>query len=642
MGTKIDDNPSSVSHVEPLAGVEPRMDRIVTIPLWGHTGHGKTTALLAAHAHLDPLLDGVGLELVHEPDELLLAIESDPSLGMLGLTEVASRTAECIGPQLATFTEDCKWPPGTDASQAYLFRITTLSGGMGFVYMPDFPGGSYKDSLDDARAVLRTSHACGIIVDPDEYMLSTARHYRSAVLQRVQACNSLGIPVAIMVSKADAAESGATSAADQAQSRLALLAKDNEVRIFRVSVLKDEPIPDQLISRGEERPDPIPMEDRDPAQLKQAIIWLLQSALSRPAAEIRKKQPKLHLRAIANAGAIDAKIVSEMRIRSAHSIDPGVLVGARPASTNGAPRFVGLQPDGQLIEVAFSSGSEAMPRVEPAGSLQDFPQDLSSTNASEGDQEGASEKVAVRISRSGVWAGAASGAQALWHGTLGDAVPKIQLPFQVQAWLPVGPGRVITLDSEGRLHDLRLLGDTWKVEHYLPSVLEGPEPRILARLTSPNLIVALASETHCAIELKSDGFGAKHHLDVMPKFQTRSVELSPSGIFATVGRDGKLRAGPRRGTVSLGGAQIANSSAFVLPWAAAHKSHLIAFPDAAGLVHAAQFIDREDQPRREDEAANLGGPASSLCWSLDDRWLAVSTAAGELMLIEPVGWQRHD
>jgi hypothetical protein len=338
---------------------------LVSIPIWGWTGDGKTCAMLTAIHYCDPSQHPLGLALVTNTDELVSLENATEEYRGLNLAGIASATTVRLRELSELFIDNNKWPPGTDEPASYVLAMRSIKETLGYVLFPDIKGGSFRELDQTAREVLRRAHAVLLLVNPEMYVKKSTdgKRYRDDILARVQEFASNKIPVCVMITKADRYKA-TTDIADQASNLLTMMLDQQpklDQLLCRVSVVGVEHDLD-----GKDLP---PADKRSPEHLLKACTWLLVQALTRSAPQIRKVLPSLNFQAIEGDGApIKHSVVPELRPVGDFSAAPGRMLCA----TNDDPSSVAVtfvSDTGELLETVIDSAVTQKPEFRRVGTI---------------------------------------------------------------------------------------------------------------------------------------------------------------------------------------------------------------------------------------------------------------------------------
>lgn len=492
--------------VDRLKKLEPNPARVLTIPVWGWTGDGKTCAILTVSHYADPVFHGIGLGLVDDPEEFERAIANVTEYDGLRLPDLARSTAERLPALTEQFIDESSWPPGTDAPTPFLLKLRGIRKTYGFLYLPDLQGGSYRGVDGPARAVLNNADACAIMVDPIRYtsVEVDGKRYKDSIDTRIQMCVEKGIPAAIMISKADSAPPDNRTQADKTQVRLTRMIEDaKSVQIFRVSILGEE-----VQSVDESLP---PASARKPIALLYAWSWLLAEALAMPAPD-KMRVPPVKLAATAAVPQVHSLPIPEVRNLGEFSSSPGRVLCALD---QGTPAFLLLEGD-QLRVATLSNGGDK-PAVQRLGKLVDFVENKKHIRAE---------------SLSGsLFLGPPHNTNTIWHGTLGDNLTKVGLPFQMKVWVAVDGQRVAGVDESGRVHLLIRKGDRWEQQDFIVDFTPSAPRFVCAYISRAQTVVVGNGNTISAVKVERKGFGDQQAVPLPLRYNpTSDARVSSSGI----------------------------------------------------------------------------------------------------------------
>lgn len=571
--------------------------RVLTVPVWGWTGDGKTCSILTLFHYADPTEHGIGLSLVDDVSELERAIAGVAAYDGLRLVELARSTSDRLPSLAETFIDACEWPPGTDAPTPYLLGIRGVLKTYGFLYLPDLQGGAFRGGDGPARAVLASADGCAVLVDPSKYAGADveSRRYKNAVDQRVQACVEAGIPAAVMISKADKTPPDNTAAIDQTRMRLSMVVEGaTTVRLFEVSVLGEDVAMDG-------RALPVPAS-RNPVALLEAWAWLLSRSLLN-AGERPHRAPPVRLAASVDRPLAPPARIAEVRQAGSFSNPPGRVLCGFPGDTK--PAFLCLNGDALSVATVETAGDK--PNVQPLGRVPNF---------SEEDYPQAS------VLAGEVFLGGRRGVNAIWHGRAGDDLAKVALPLELDAWAAVGAQNIAGIDASGRIHLLVRSGDRWEQRDFVAEFLERSD-HFEATWIPQHHAFAVANGTAVGvIEVRASSFTDRLTLPVKLSFaQEDRALLSPSGMtFRALHDEASC-------VVTVGDVETALDIDVDLTDAAssvAGDRAALCCVDSDRVLHVVRMAGKELVHVSSSSA--LPAKPTGIAWALGHPWLMVSFA----------------
>lgn len=572
--------------------------RVLTVPVWGWTGDGKTCSILTIYKYADSVEHGIGLDLVSDTTELEEAVGGVAVYEPLRLPELGRASGERLSNLAEVFLDNHRWPPGTDAPTPYLVRLTGVRETFGFLYLPDLQGGSFQANDGAARAVLASADACAIMVDPLKYAGSDveSKKYRGEVDYRVKGCVDAGISAAVMLTKVDRSSGPDTAAVDKAHLRLSIVVSGAaNVRVFLVSVLGEGV---ELDGDGQ----PPPVDKRNPAALLQAWMWLLSQALLRTP-ESAHRAPPVRLSASTQQAALPTQRVAEVRNMGTFSSPPGRVLCAVPST--GGPAFLMLA--GEALGVATVGPTGDKPAVQQLGRAPGL--------ADVGDFEGV-------VVGGEVFIGERFGANALWHGRTGDDLAKIGLPLELRCWCVTAGQRVAGVDASGRAHLYKREGDRWHQVSYVADFIPKSEGYVCAWLPRERALVVANGEATLAIEVRDDGFGDRVTLPVELTFDMNdTVRISPLGL--TVHHPHQDAAS----TACLGDVRetlAVDADLSDLATAVAPDAPLAACIDAEKRLHVVRLV--AGASRHVIANGVVPGDPTGMAWAMGSPWLLITFA----------------
>ncbi|WP_147443872.1 hypothetical protein [Corallococcus sicarius] len=612
------DSPSLFADIKKsLATKHKNRDLLISIPIWGWTGDGKTVALLASHYSLDVLKHGLSLALINNTYALQkMEAESEAYRG-LNLVAAAATTKNRITPLIERFIEGGEWPPGTDEGSPYLFDLRTIFGTVGYLLMPDLRGGSYREGDEQAREVLRTAHACIILVRPEQFIAETSdgKRYRDAVIGQIQDSAALKIPTAVMITQADKyPDTG--SAADTTHNHLTILLEQHDDfpnSISRVSVVGKK------IENGQLPP----ITERVADSLLRPVAWILWQALQRPKNAIHSIVPSISLQPTEVTSATEARATApELRAISEKSNAPGIVIAA--AST--APRtasFIFLDNDGFIFETELSTSSNQDSRFSKSGQLTDF--DIDTTNT----------QLQATVDSGNITLGQRVNANWIWHGPSGSQIQKTSLPAMLSAWASIGPGHIVGVDASGsgRLGSFRLSNGKWQLIDHVGGFLEQTPILTLGYLPRSMLVIAMNGKESEGVLLRSDGsFGDRVTSPVSLQYDSAPTHLNEVGMAASITTTNTLNATATEKTLSIPKAADGFDSLAV-----AKSSPIFSAVLKNMQLATAKFVSGNWAVTEAKYSPQLEEMPVSMQWSPDGRLLVATFGGGRWTSYRPFG-----
>ncbi len=490
----VDDTIATARDSLVAAAKQAEADVVLSIPIWGWWGDGKTTALLTILGFCDESTHGVSLRLLTDTDDLAALEEENDDYRNLNLVSVATATRKDLQGKLKQFLDECEWPLGTDAPTPYLFGLSGVVRDLGFLYMPDLPGGAYQEAEEAAKAVLARAHACVILVDARRYAGGTAegKQYKDEVHTRLRKCHKAHIPTAVLITKADSELSG--EARDETMAALSVTLELFDSPLFHLAMVSV--LGNGLTTDSEGAPDLPPVSDRNPQHLMGAFLWLLSQVYGQEASRLRNTVPAVRMQRL-QMGSYRAPrtVVPELRSLGQYSGLSGVMATALPTKA-GRSRLLATTPAG-LVELSFIKEHGVSHSMDDIGTWSIASEDTELLD------------IAVRLSAGRVFAGPRRGATTLWRGQLGDDLIEEHLPFDLSAWAPVALDRVVGLDSSGRLHYLVVEQGRWKQTDYVGGFSTSPETSEIWVSPKGDMILVMSTAGIDAVNLQPDGFGER-------------------------------------------------------------------------------------------------------------------------------------
>ncbi len=591
---------------------------LLTIPIWGWTGDGKTCALLTAVHYSDQGRHPLVLAPITNPDELAALERSADEYKGLNLSSTASGTSSRLRALAESFIDGNEWPPGTDEPSSYILAVRSAKGTLGYAVFPDLRGGSYLDVDEIARGVLSRAHAAALLVNPDRWVDpgTVGKRYRNEVLAQLHTFAAAAVPVCVMLTKADLYK-GPHAPADRAQEELTILLDQQpklKYLLRRVSVIG---IGQKLVDGK-----PPAVAARHPDELLSAWIWLISQALARPTAELRGLVPPVNIRAVGrHARSVAVEAIAEFRPIGDFSNSPGtVLCSSSDDARSLSVTFV--SDEGELMEAALSAalGAQA-PQFRQVGSVPDW------------DWDGSAELQSHYLGGEYIL-GTRSKCNSVWQGLKGGPLSKASLPSEMAAWAPLTARRMVAVDASGRLHSLRFEGGKWLQTEYLEGFIAPTAFLACAFVERSSHVFAFNGSAVEGISVGADGrFGARVSPQLSMKFDSHKIATNRLGLCLGMSKAGKVVLSAAEAPVDLGPA----NTDLPAPHALAPTVPLAAIvgPDlrlSAALVNGSEAMVTEDEhsPVLESEPTNMA-------WTQGGELLVVSLSDDTWRIFKPFG-----
>lgn len=530
-----------------LASVDLAQTPVLSIPIWGWQGDGKTTSLLTVLHYAEPLANLLGFSPVREHDEISEVAQRD-ELRDTGILHLAKSSTVKIEELQGRFIDKCEWPDGTDTGSTYLVRVEDAATTRAFAVITDLPGGSYSENDAVAEMVIKDAHAIIVMVAPDRWLGQNlrARAYQNMVKYRIRRCTQLRIPVSVLVAQSDKDRTAANKVVEALRLSVEGFGASSACKIFAVSVITDEPLEQQQPEEGRE-PNPLPRAvDRSPSLLVAAWVWTLVKALLCEAESPSKRVPVIKLEQAARATDSQPTSLIELRPVGDFSSLPGTMI-CPIKSTGTECSFLVVREDGTLVEVTLNSDG-SVPRLSNLGRLEAAedlvhggPVDTSETGESEvGKGNAVFVGLQGKVFNGELIVGPGASPANIWSGHLHDLVRPMPLPTSVVAWQALAADLVSGLDSEGRLHLFERDGNKWRqttfIAEFLPSTEEG-----LFCLYIPNSRVVIAGDGSAtgAVRIDDRNFGDRVAPSLQPSYDADETDIlsSTAGSVAHLDAD---------------------------------------------------------------------------------------------------------
>jgi hypothetical protein len=282
-----------------MAGLSKQLEKrelqrnvLLNIPIWGWEGDGKTCGLLTAIHFCDSLQHSFGFWFITNPDELEKLESSKDEYRGLNLPGIAAATTARLRALTEMFIDRNEWPPGSDEASAYILAIRRIDTTLGYAIFHDIQGGSFRQIDEIARTVINNAHAAIMFINPEKYTAksSEGKRYKNEVVACLQDFGDAGVPICVMVTKADLYPNP-NQAADETHADLTVVIerqKNVRASIYRVSVVgMDVEIKDGKLPN---------VADRKPEKLIEAWVWIVSQALLRSSEDVQKRAPLVGIR----------------------------------------------------------------------------------------------------------------------------------------------------------------------------------------------------------------------------------------------------------------------------------------------------------------------------------------------------------
>lgn len=587
---------------------------LISIPVWGFTGDGKTSAIVTATHYMRLTQHGLQLDTVtYESD--LKDLEDDFGYTLGGL---AQSTRHGINELRKTMIEESQWLHGTDAASAYLFKIVSRAGIHGALYIPDLPGGNYQEGKLDADGVLAEAHGIVILVDPTRYAANgvDARNYQGEILARIQVAARRQLPFAVLITKSDGLKTGAPQeTVDTVRTELTMILDGVKTlcAIFEVSVVgrKDavEPAESSVLPKE---------ADRKPESLVKAWIWITFHSL---AATLRQKSPSLVTTSIQSHGsrrALAGARIVEIRHLGDFSGVPGKLTATADEGALAKTRVTVVNAEGKLFESIWNSSERSGFEFHDAGSLDEF---------------GADADLDLKIEEAGpnLLIGPRHRNDVLWIGGRANVMRRTQLPAVATSWSRLGPDKIVILNEEGKLFSLQNADNKWGQTDY-HQAFPASKIGFVKYLADERLILfSNGSLTKC-IALSNDGkFGEQRESDLKMNFGKNGCKME-GDWYAGSAKDNSVVVGQRGAVHSLQklcpGAELFDVG----------RTHARVCFLAEGGVLSIALLNNESEPHIVSFPQALSEPwPVAMSFAVQDRFILLYYETGVISTFELLG-----
>jgi hypothetical protein len=606
---------------------------IISIPIWGWTGDGKTCALLTALHYSDLIEHGFNLALVNRIEAGKLGQQVEEYKGY-DLAAIAASTSQSFLALSEDFFDKRKWPRGTDNATPYLFKLNGRSRPLGYLFFPDLQGGSFREEDEVAQAVLEHAHGCVILVNPELFVAKTTdgKRYKDSTIGRIFECASRNIPACILITKSDR-RTVQHKESDDVRNQLTMLIDGHtelEAKIFQVSVIRDEE-PSSSEGRSahggttthDENPLP-PADTRKPDNLIRAFGWVISKALKKSNEEIKQTIPPFHLRQAGESRHnISLNPIAELRALGEYSNSPGriLLVGA---PIDGNHKLIFATRLGELSILDFNIDSDAPPGPQPVGVLEGWT----------AEKDNISELVAHEIAGE-LLAGHRSGnINYLWCGSKGGLIRRLHLPSVVSSWTPISSKRVAAVDSSGRIHVFTLENSQWNPTAFLADFISPSSAMLCSSIDQGRrILISNGIQVESILILPDGRFGERAIPRLNIANDTQHQTINSLGLFAGLS-DNKIL------FVSVADKQHVlgeMNSSMNWPFAIAQNASSIAFVTSNMQLLAGRVTADGVTLTEPKYSPTLPELPSGMAWTPDGSLLIVSYDAGMWAAFRPVG-----
>lgn len=458
---------------------------IFTMPIWGYTGVGKTTMLVTLNRFLDNLQHAIELGLLNNADELQALQEKHKIYKDLNFQSVALSTRNKISNLDAEFCLDLEWPNGTDKGSALLFSLDAIKETVGYLYMPDLPGGSYEEASPETRELMKNAHGCIILVDTLRYN-SNSLTYCKDVHRQIRFCVQMNIPSVVLMTKCDRID--LQDAKDKTWMKLRALEGQMETDLLCVRMVSIMGLEHKL----EEDDKPLSVDSRDASSLIEPFLWLVEKILSVEDENYHQKQIPLQLNKIKKVTEAQPRVlIPEIRSSGTYTVNGlnGLFCGEDDEvmySTN----------DNTLVKMLFD---DDYVRTEDACLIDD--------ERTSGMQ--------IHFERGICFAGHEE-VNYIYRGLLGDDLSKEDLGDYLKSWLVFNLDTIIGIDQHSRLIYLNHSGSQWNRVAYIADFISKDTKYEIFKLNDESIFVSNTQEAY-GVEINSNGFGGKFKMASFPE-----------------------------------------------------------------------------------------------------------------------------
>ncbi len=595
-----------------LEEIEDGAQTLVSIPVWGWTGHGKTTALLTATQCATAEEDVLCFRLIKDTRVLERLEQENREFEGLGLPAAATVTEERVRELYSGFIDGCEWPPGTETATPYLFQALSVKGVAGYVMFPDIQGGSYQSADHTSRRALDGAHACIVVVDSRLYIGPEAisREYANDVLELLQACSQRDLPILVLLTKSDE-YGGDGGVLDKARKRVALLLKTvaSEATIANVSVIDDQQC-------SEVQSTDLPrIDERRVGNLVRAWVGVTVEALGRSRDVLLGTVPNTNLQAAKQPGSITKKSLVELRLLREYSDSPGAVLQCTGDRSSHSLYF--LDSDSARVHEARINPHDGTYRFQEPTQLEEWDPDV--------------VDVLVEVRSESVFIGAREGATGIWVGARGQGLVRAPVPFPMASWCPVSADTLIGVTEQGALHSLRLSDGKWNDAEYLDGFIEASPHMVVRFIPSMGGVVCLNGVASRAIVVDGAAkFGQQLETSVDLTFDSGHVALNEGGFGASVTAD-------RQVLVTGASAPVGQASDECSIVAIARVAPIIAWHAQDGRLKACARNGNSIVTTGSRLSPILEGSPTGMVWSPEGGTLAVSLSDGRWGLYRTFG-----
>ncbi|PJZ47554.1 TRAFAC clade GTPase domain-containing protein [Leptospira saintgironsiae] len=521
---------------------------ILSIPVWGWQDTGKTTSILTAGYFLNCVSHGISLSVVNYLDELERLQDQNDWMKKNGIIEVAISSKSIFLSASKDFIDNNSWPPGTDAHTPYFFRIDKPNGQLGYLYIPDIPGGSFQDATNEAIEVLESADGIVVIIDPQLYnrQNSLAKHYKDEIRGVLFASAKRKIPIAIFITKSDNFSGIDSAIIDDVNATLEIIKSSveaHDIEVFRTSVIGFEIVNEKIGTQDEKK---LPESNtRKPELLLKGWIWLLFKAIHRSIKiGVNDKinfHPSVSLgnRKSLSSSNPDIREIGSLTNQESYPIlsiqSPKEQLDIISAANDGTLRK-------QIIKVkdsAISTGS-----VLELGKITDPPEDIFNLK--------------FQYNNGSLIAGKSKEADVIWSGILGEEIKKRPIENTIASWNAFSQNEILTLNNGGKISLISLNGDEWLTKKFIPLFSKKSAVSSLRYEKKLSSVLAIHGTESEGVKLIDGTFDERLKYNLKKNDDVIFLHILPSLEVFAISNEGKLRIFSEDNVQEIEGANITN------------------------------------------------------------------------------------
>ncbi|WP_061247701.1 hypothetical protein [Leptospira noguchii] len=509
---------------------------VLSIPVWGWQNTGKTSSILSAGFFLDCMKNGVSLSVVNHLESLIELQEQNLWMKRAGIVETAKSSKLSYISGAKEIIEKNSWPPGTDSHIPYFFRIDKPNGPLGYLYIPDIPGGSFQEANQIASTVIADANAIIIIVDPEIYSNSNvlAKHYKDEIRNIIHYFANRNLPVAVFISKCDKYSSISDVIIDNVHQQLQIVRdaiKHSSIEIFRTSVIGSElEIPkSETQPIKEEKINSLPdSSHRQPDLLLKAWTWILYKAIRKVNENGLKHVVNIHPN------------INEMGKMNLSNITPDIREIGSISNRDSIP-ILCMQGNKSNFEILTIDSNRSVKKFSlkvnelnvsvseslEYGIIHEFPENIS--------------EMRYQYINGYIIIGKRKEADSIWSGLLGEEIKKRSLEHPILSWDVIDQNSIITLNSNGKVSLLGMNTDDWISKKFISLFTNNSSVATIKYIRNLEIAYAIRGNECEAVKINENAFAERISISSQVPSDLSHVKVLNSNESIYIANDGKFR-----------------------------------------------------------------------------------------------------